>query len=105
MVGKAEFEFAGADLTAEALDRPQRAAWGRERSAKPYLLAHLLMILLLEPLVDGFEDSPTGNLPPDSSRRLAVTAPTRCNASTSHHPSADDCSPPMLHTSAAATSP
>jgi hypothetical protein len=29
-----------------------------ERSAKPYLLAHLLMILLLEPLVDDFEDSP-----------------------------------------------
>jgi hypothetical protein len=29
-----------------------------QRSAKPYLLAHLLMILLLEPLVDAFEDSP-----------------------------------------------
>ena len=29
-----------------------------ERSAKPYLLAHLLMILLLEPLIDAFEDSP-----------------------------------------------
>jgi len=29
-----------------------------ERSAKPYLLAHLLIILLLEPLVDEFEDSP-----------------------------------------------
>lgn len=29
-----------------------------ERSAKPYLLAHLLMILLLEPLVDVLEDSP-----------------------------------------------
>jgi hypothetical protein len=29
-----------------------------ERSAKPYLLAHLLMILLLEPLVAEFEDSP-----------------------------------------------
>jgi hypothetical protein len=29
-----------------------------ERSAKPYVLAHLLMILLLEPLVDAFEDSP-----------------------------------------------
>jgi hypothetical protein len=29
-----------------------------ERSAKPYLLAHLLMILLLEPLVDEFEGSP-----------------------------------------------
>jgi hypothetical protein len=27
------------------------------RSAKPYLLAHLLMILLLEPLVDELEDS------------------------------------------------
>lgn len=29
-----------------------------ERSAKPYLLAHLLMILLLEPLIDEFENSP-----------------------------------------------
>jgi hypothetical protein len=29
-----------------------------ERSAKPYVLAHLLMILLLEPLVDELEDSP-----------------------------------------------
>ena len=29
-----------------------------ERCAKPDLLAHLLMILLLEPLVDEFEDSP-----------------------------------------------
>jgi hypothetical protein len=29
-----------------------------ERSARPYVLAHLLMILLLEPLVDEFEHSP-----------------------------------------------
>lgn len=29
-----------------------------ERSARPWLLAHLLMILLLEPLVDALEDSP-----------------------------------------------
>jgi hypothetical protein len=29
-----------------------------ERSARPYVLAHLLMILLLEPLIDAFEDSP-----------------------------------------------
>jgi hypothetical protein len=29
-----------------------------ERSARPYLLAHLLLILLLEPLVREFEDSP-----------------------------------------------
>jgi IS4 transposase len=28
------------------------------RSAKPYLLAHLLIILLLEPLARDFEDSP-----------------------------------------------
>lgn len=33
-----------------------------ERSAKPYLLAHLLMILLLEPLVDEFENSPRWGL-------------------------------------------
>jgi hypothetical protein len=29
-----------------------------ERSAKPYVLAHLLTILLLEPLIDELEDSP-----------------------------------------------
>jgi len=29
-----------------------------ERSARTYLLAHLLIILLLEPLIDGLEDSP-----------------------------------------------
>ena len=29
-----------------------------ERSAKPWVLAHLLMIFLLEPLVDAIEDSP-----------------------------------------------
>src|SRR5512134_658296 len=29
-----------------------------ERSARPYVLAHLLIILLLEPLIDVFEDSP-----------------------------------------------
>jgi Transposase DDE domain len=29
-----------------------------ERSARPYILAHLLMILLLEPLIDELEDSP-----------------------------------------------
>jgi hypothetical protein len=29
-----------------------------ERSAKPWLLPHLLIILLLEPVVDEFEDSP-----------------------------------------------
>ena len=29
-----------------------------QRSARPYLLAHLLIILLLEPLVREFEDSP-----------------------------------------------
>jgi hypothetical protein len=29
-----------------------------ERSAKPYILAHLLTILLLEPLIDELEDSP-----------------------------------------------
>jgi hypothetical protein len=29
-----------------------------ERSARPYILAHLLMILLLEPLIDAFEDPP-----------------------------------------------
>jgi len=31
---------------------------GDERSARPHILAHLLIILLLEPLVDELEDSP-----------------------------------------------
>lgn len=31
-----------------------------ERSARPWLLAHLLLVLLLEPLVDALEDSPPG---------------------------------------------
>jgi hypothetical protein len=35
-----------------------RAPGADERSARPYVLAHLLIILLLEPLVDGLEDSP-----------------------------------------------
>jgi IS4 transposase len=39
-----------------------------ERSAKPYLLAHLLIILLLEPLADELEDSPR------SAQRLALAA-------------------------------
>ena len=30
------------------------------RSARPYILAHLVMLLLLEPLVDALEDSPRG---------------------------------------------
>jgi Transposase DDE domain len=29
-----------------------------ERSARPHILAHLLVILLLEPFVDELEDSP-----------------------------------------------
>ena len=29
-----------------------------ERSARPYVLAHLLIILLLEPLIDRLGDSP-----------------------------------------------
>lgn len=29
-----------------------------QRSARPHVLAHLLMILLLEPLIDELEDSP-----------------------------------------------
>ena len=35
-----------------------------ERSDRPYVLAHLMMILLLEPLIDEFEEFP----------RLAIAA-------------------------------
>lgn len=34
-----------------------------ERSARPYILAHLLLILLLEPLIDELEDSPRSPRP------------------------------------------
>lgn len=36
-----------------------------ERSARPYVLAHLLAILLLEPLIEEFEDSPRRALASD----------------------------------------
>ncbi len=54
-----------------------------ERSARPYVLAHLLIILLLEPLVDELEDSPLLGprrlTPPGAWRWLS--APTRRHAS------------------------
>jgi hypothetical protein len=38
--------------------RRLRRSPGAPCSARPYVLAHLLIILLLEPLIDEFEDSP-----------------------------------------------
>ncbi len=46
-----------------------------EASARAYVLAHLLMMLLLEPLVDALEDSHTEPKPPDTTRCLASAAP------------------------------
>lgn len=43
-----------------------------ERSARPYVLAHLLAILLLEPVIDEFEDSPRQALPSDTSSMQAA---------------------------------
>jgi len=37
---------------------PKRPPGTEARSARPYVLAHLLMILLLEPLIDALADSP-----------------------------------------------
>ena len=59
-----------------------------ERSAKPYVLAHLLVILLLEPLIDGFEDLPAWHKPPDKVRRVACSPATHGHASASHHAAA-----------------
>jgi hypothetical protein len=52
-----------------------------ERSARPYVLVHLLVILLLEPLVDGLENSPPRAPPPDPTRRLARAQAARRNSS------------------------
>jgi hypothetical protein len=41
-----------------------------QRSARPYLLAHLLVIVLLEPLIDELEDSPRWAAP----RATAIAA-------------------------------
>src|SRR5258706_2880299 len=41
-------------LTADHQTRQERSTG----AARPYVLAHLLLILLLEPVIDGFEDSP-----------------------------------------------
>ncbi len=48
-----------------------------ERSARPWVPAHLLIILLLEPLVDELETLPAGLPPPDPARSVAVLSPTR----------------------------
>ena len=42
------------------------------RSARPYVLAHLLAILLLEPLAEAFEDSPRWTRPGSASTPLAA---------------------------------
>ena len=60
-----------------------------ERSARPYVLAHLLVILLLEPLVDGSRTLPARPRawlwPPDPPGDLAPAAPTRRFAAASDH--------------------
>jgi hypothetical protein len=61
-----------------------------ERSARPYLLAHLLMLLLLEPSIDALEDSPHWPTPPDTARPLAPAA------SVGPLPDAGHYSPPKL---------
>jgi Transposase DDE domain len=76
-----------------------------ERSARPYLLAHLLMILLLEPLIRELEDPPpTGPRPPDHARHLAPPAPTDRFLGASDHPPAHDPTPTALQTKTPATS-
>ena len=64
-----------------------------ERSARPYVLAHLLIILLLEPLVDELETLPAGPRacpwPPDPAGDLAPAAPARRFPAASDHARAD----------------
>ncbi len=48
-----------------------------ERSARPYVLAHLLMLLLLEPSIDALETLPAGPQPPDPAGPVARLAPIR----------------------------
>jgi len=67
-----------------------------ERSARPYVLVHLLIILLLEPLVDGLEDSPPCSPRLNTARRLAH-AQTACrNTHPSYHPAADAGAPASM---------
>jgi Transposase DDE domain len=78
-----------------------------ERSAKPYLLAHLLVFLLLEPLVDELEDSTTlaWPSPPDPPRGMAPVAPARRVSSASDHARADHRLSTTTHCGVASTSP
>jgi hypothetical protein len=62
-----------------------------QRSARPSILAHLLIILFLEPrideLVDELEDCPRSDL--DPARGLASLAPARRHVYSSDHPATD----------------
>ncbi len=49
----------------------QRPPGTDARSARPYVLAHLLSILLLEPIIDELEDSPPKASPPKGAPRPA----------------------------------
>ncbi len=59
-----------------------------ERSARPHVLAHLLTILLLEPLIDELETLPAWPKPPDAGRRLAIAPASRRLATPSRDPTA-----------------
>ena len=63
------------------------------RSARAYVLAHLLIILLLEPLSEALTDPPA-RPPPDPTRRLAPLTPARRHVAPSHPP-ATDTRPPQ----------
>jgi hypothetical protein len=62
-----------------------------ERSARPYVLAHLLMILLLEPLIDELGNPPPQTTPLDAARPLAAAPPARRHPAPSHHAAARSC--------------
>jgi hypothetical protein len=51
-------EFSAADILAQSLIGLKGPPGIEERSARPYVLAHLLAILLLEPFIDELEVSP-----------------------------------------------
>src|SRR3954453_6687777 len=65
------------------------------RSARVYVLAHLLMFLLLEPLIDVPADPPARR-PPDPTRRLAPVAPTPRHLAPGHSTAADPRPPHTL---------
>ncbi|MBK8209060.1 MAG: transposase [Rhodospirillales bacterium] len=76
-----------------------------ERSARAYVLAHLLMILLLERSPSRSRTLLLGCRRLTPPGRLASPVPARRHASSNHHPRAHDRLPPALRGKPSATIP